>query len=317
MGIGATHRLRKPENMSLREFSVLMVICIIWGLHFIVIKFTIAEMGVPPLFYAAVRVTLMALILLPFLRWHKGQMKAVIIGGLGYGALNYAFMFPALNLTTASAAAVTIELYMPFSIILSVLILGERIGPWRIFGCVLAFIGVVLIGLGTPSEVAGPGFALGIGLMACGAMAEAVGAVSVKSVKSINPVQLLAWFGIVGSVVLWPLSLTLETDQISAFAPDTRVNFGLALVYSVLLVSLIAHGSYYWLLQRLPIHTVAPSGLMTTVIGVIAGIWILRESPTPILFAGALITLSGISIILSRNRSHDKNNAPAKVTEVS
>ena len=303
--------------MSLREFSVLMLVCIIWGLHFIVMKFTIAQMGIPPLFYAALRVSILALILLPFLRWHKGQMKAVLIGGLGYGAFNYAFMFPAMDLTTASAAAVTIELYMPFSIILSVLILGERIGPWRIFGCVLAFLGVVLIGLGTPSEAAGPGFVLGIGFMACAAMSEAIGAVSVKSVKSINPVQLLAWFGIVGSVVLWPLSLTLESGQMSAFAPETRVNFGLALVYSVLLVSLVAHGSYYWLLQRLPIHTVAPSGLMTTVIGVIAGIWILKEAPTVILFAGALITLSGISIILWRKQAQDIDKTPVKVTEVS
>lgn len=297
--------------MSIREFCVLMLVCAIWGLHFVVMKFTIVDMGVPPLFYAALRISCLALILLPFLKWHKGQMKAVLIGGLGFGALNYAFMFPAMQLTTASAAAVTIELYMPFSIILSVLILGERIGPWRISGAALAFIGVVLIGLGTPSEAAGDGFALGIALMACGAMSEAVGAISVKSVKSINPVQLLAWFGIVGSIVLWPLSLILEDGQMSAFAPETRVNFGLALMYSVLLVSLVAHGSYYWLLQRLPIHTVAPSGLMTTVIGVAAGVLILKEAPTAILFIGAFITLSGISVILWRNRKQ------AKVTEVS
>jgi len=202
-------------------------------------------------------------------------MKAVLFGGLGYGALNYAFMFPAMQLTTASAAAVAIELYMPFSIILSVLILGERIGIWRTSGAALAFIGVVLIGLGTPSEEAGQGFALGIALMACGAMAEAVGAISVKSVKSVNP------------------------------------------IHSTLLVSLVAHGSYYWLLQRLPIHTVAPSGLMTTVIGVAAGVVILKEAPTPILFIGSLITLSGISIILWRNKRQSEIDQKTKVTEIS
>jgi O-acetylserine/cysteine efflux transporter len=303
--------------MSVREFCVLMLVCAIWGLHFTVMKFTIVDMGVPPLFYAALRISGRALILLPFLKWHSGQMKAVLVGGLGFGALNYAFMFPAMQLTTASAAAVTIELYMPFSIILSVLILGERIGIWRISGAALAFIGVVFIGLGTPSEAAGQGFALGIALMACGAMAEAVGAISVKSVKSVNPVQLLACFGVVGSVVLWPLSLLLEDGQMAAFAPETRVNFGLALLYSVLLVSLVAHGSYYWLLQRLPIHTVAPSGLMTTVIGVAAGILILGEAPTPILFIGAFITLSGISIILWRNKKQAKVTDQIEVTEIS
>lgn len=303
--------------MSIREFCVLMLVCGLWGLHFVVIKFTVAEMGVPPLFYAALRVSLLALILLPFLKWHRGQMKAVILGGLGFGALNYAFMFPALNLTTASAAAVAIELYMPFSIILSVIFLGERIGVWRTSGAALAFIGVVLIGLGAPSEVAGPGFILGIAMVACGAMAEAVGAISVKSVKSVSPVQLLVWFGIVGSCVLWPLSFIFEEGQMSAFAPETRVSFGLALMYSVLLVSLVAHGSYYWLLQRLPIHTIAPSGLMTTVIGVAAGILILGEAPTPILFVGAALTLSGIAIILWRNHEKADAAARAKVTEVS
>jgi len=303
--------------MSVREFCVLMLVCLIWGLHFTVMKYTIVDMGVPPLFYAALRISCLGLILLPFLKWHKGQMKAVLFGGLGYGALNYAFMFPAMQLTTASAAAVAIELYMPFSIILSVLILGERIGIWRTSGAALAFIGVVLIGLGTPSEEAGQGFALGIALMACGAMAEAIGAISVKSVKSVNPIQLLAWFGIVGSVVLWPLSLILEDGQMSAFAPETRVNFGMALIYSTLLVSLVAHGSYYWLLQRLPIHTVAPSGLMTTVIGVAAGVVILKEAPTPILFIGSLITLSGISIILWRNKRQSEIDQKTKVTEIS
>lgn len=306
--------------MSLREFLVLLMICTFWGLHFVVMKFTIVDMNIPPLFYAAVRISLLALILMPFLKWHPGQMRAVFIGGLGFGAFNYAFMFPAMNLTTASAGAITIELYMPFSIILSVLILGERIGPWRTLGAALAFAGVVLIGLGAPAEVAGKGFVLGIIFMACAAMSEAVGAISVKSVKSVNPVQLLAWFGVIGSFVLWPLSLSLEDDQMQAFAPDSRVAFGLALTYSVLLVSLVAHGSYYWLLQRLPIHTVAPSGLMTTLIGVAGGALILGEKLTPILLIGAAITLSGIIIILWRNRQNAENAQDlenSEITEVS
>jgi len=293
------------------------MVCLIWGLHFVVMKFTIVDMGVQPLFYAALRMSCLALLLIPFLKWHTGQMKAILIGGLGYGALNYAFMFSAMQLTTASAAAVTIELYMPFSIILSVLILGERIGPWRISGAALAFLGVVLIGLGAPPEVASQGFVLGIVLMACAAMSEAVGAISVKSVKSVSPMQLLAWFGIIGSCVLWPLSLVSEERQMSAFAPETRLNFGFAMIYSTLLVSLVAHGSYYWLLQRLPIHTVAPSGLMTTVIGVAAGLLILGEKLTPILFLGAVITLFGIAIILWRNREKAEPNSLSIVTDIS
>lgn len=291
--------------MSPKEFAVLLMVCTIWGLHFSVMKYAVGGIGVAPIFYAALRISCLGLILLPWLRWHSGQMRFVLLGGLGFGALNYAFMFPALELTTASAAAIAIELYMPFSILLSFIFLKERLGPWRAAGAALAFAGVVIIGLGAPAEQVGKGFSLGIALMACGAMSEAVGAISVKSVKKVSPIQLLAWFGVVGSVVLWPLTLILEDNQLQAFAPETRLNFGLCLIYSVIFVSLIAHGSYYWLLQRLPIYTVAPSGLMTTVIGVAGGTLILGESLTWNLLIGGTITLSGIALLLWRNRQKE------------
>ena len=291
--------------MSLKEFNVLLLVCTIWGLHFTVMRFAIGDMNVPPIFYAALRIMCVTVILLPWLRWHKGQMKFILLGGLGYGALNYAFMFPALELTTASAAAIAIELYVPFSILLSVIFLKERLGLWRSLGAGLAFIGVVIIGLGAPSETVGKGFALGIFLMACAAMSEAIGAISVKSVKDVKPIELLAWFGVVGSCVLMPLTLILETDQFRVFQPDMIFRFGLCLMYSVILVSLIAHGSYYWLLQRLPLSLVAPSGLLTTLIGVIGGALILGEDLTVTLLAGGVVTLFGIALILWRNRKKD------------
>ena len=297
----------RGSGVKLVEFLVLFLVCLIWGLHFIVMKLTMGQTA-EPLFYAALRMTLVMICLLPFLKWHKGQMHKILLGGLGYGALNYAFMFPALELTTASAAAITIELYVPFSIILSVLFLKEKIGLWRALGVGLAIIGVAIIARAKPPEEAGPYFLLGILLMIGAAMAEAIGAVIVKLVKDVGPLQLLAWFAVVGTAVLWPLSLTLETNHMAAFSPENRIPFLLALAYSTLLVSLVAHGSYYWLLQRLPIHTVSTSGLMTTVIAVISGAVLLDEPLTSQLFFGGGLTLFGIAIILWRN--HEKNKVP-------
>ena len=286
--------------MSLREFAVLFLVCLLWGLHFIVMKLTVGGTA-DPLFYAAVRMSIVALIMLPWLKWHKGLMKAIFGAGLAYGALNYAFMFPALGMTTASAAAITIELYVPFSIILSVIVFKDKIGLYKIAGILLAFIGVIIIASAKPDEAAGPYFLLGILLMVGAAMCEAVGAVLVKFVKSVGPLQLLSWFALIGSLVLWPLTLILEENQWEAFAPDNRKTFILALAYSALLVSIVAHGSYYWLLQRLPIYIVSSTGLMTTVIAVIASAALLGEQLTPNLLLGGLVTLGGIGLILARN----------------
>lgn len=286
--------------MSLRESLVLLMICTIWGLHFVVMRTAIGDIGIPPIFYAAVRMSFVALIMLPFLRWHAGQMRMVLIGGLGFGALNYAFMFPAMGMTTASAAAVAIELYMPFSVLLGVILLGERIKGWSWLGIGLALFGVVIIGLSGNNEAAGPLFGLGIALIACGALSEACGAIAVKRTRNIKPSELVAWFAIVGTVVLWPLTLVLEAGQTTVFAPDIRWKFVAALAYSVLLVSILAHGSYYWLLTRLPIQVVTPSGLLTTVIGVAGGLLILKEPISAGLMVGIAITLLGVAIVIWR-----------------
>ena len=297
--------------MSLREFSVLFLVCLIWGLHFIVMKVTIGG-AADPLFYAAIRMSIVAVLLLPKLKWHKGMMWPIFGAGLGYGALNYAFMFPALGMTTASAAAITIELFVPFSIILSVLVFKDKIGIYKILGILLAFAGVIIIAAAKPDETAGPYFLLGILLMIGAAMSEAVGAVLVKFVKSVGPLQLLAWFAVIGAAVLWPLSFLLEDNQLEAFAPENRMTFALALAYSALLVSIVAHGSYYWLLQRLPIYVVSSTGLMTTVIAVIASAVLLGETLTPNLLLGGVVTLGGIALILARNNRAAKTSPMPK-----
>lgn len=298
--------------MSIKEFFVLLVVCVAWGLHFVVMKVTVGNTA-PPLFYAAVRMTIVMIILLPKLKWHPNVMPYVITAGLGFGALNYAFMFPAMGMTTAAAGAITIELYVPFSIILSVIFLGDRIGIKRICGIILAIVGVTIIALGKPDETAGPLFLLGIILMVGAAMSEAVGAVLVKKIKGVSPFELLAWFAVVGTVVLWALTIVLEDNQMEAFAPKNRVNFGLALFYSAVVASLVAHASYYWLLQRLPIYVVSSSGLMTTVVAIAAGHLLLGEAITPQLLTGAALTLLGIGFILY---ARAKNAAPKTVMPI-
>ncbi len=290
--------------MSPKEFIVLLVVCITWGLHFIVIKLAVSE-PIPPLFYAATRVTLVTLFLLPFMKWHKGQMGWIFLGGFCLAGLNYFMLFQGLTMTTAGAAAIAIETYMPFSIILSVIFFKEKLGLWRILGIIMAFTGVLIIASAKPEEVAGPYYLLGIIFMVVAAMSEASGAMIVKKVKEIGPLQLLVWFTFIGSLFLWPSTLILEEGHANALVPETRLFFAGALLYSAILASIVSHGGYYWLLQRLPVHTVAPSGLIMTVIAVLAAWLILDEPLTPQLILGVFVTLGGIGIILIRNRKRE------------
>lgn len=287
--------------MNLREFCVLMTMCLVWGLHFIVIKVALGEL--PPTTYAAARMALVAALLAPFLRWRPGVMHRVFAAGLCLGVLNYAFMFNGVGLATASASAVAVELYTPFATILSFVFLKETIGWRRTTGIALAFAGVVVIALGggEGDAAAAETQSLGVALVAFGVMFEAVGAIVIKRTSGFRPIELLAWFSVIGAACLWPLALLLEPNGVRAIPAADPVRLAGAIVYSAIGASIIGHTSYYWLIQRLPISLVAPSAFITTLIAVIASVIILGDPLTlPFLIGGAM-TMAGVAIVLLRS----------------
>ena len=293
--------------MAIRHFGILMIMCTVWGLHFVIIKLGVAQ--VPPIFYAAVRMTLVALVMSPFLRWHAGQMKAVLIGGICLGALNYAFMFSGLVYAPANVAALAIELYVPFATLLSVMFLGERVGVWRVGGIALAFCGVGVIALAGHGESVGAPSSdrilLGIGLIMFAALSEAVGAVFVKKVSSISPFQLLAWFALIGTLILWILTGVFETNQWEQLRNAPRTPLLGAILYSAFLASIVGHSIFYWLLQRLPLSLLAPSGLLTTLLAVMFATLLLREPLTLPLIIGGLMILAGVGTVLVRTHAKE------------
>ena len=296
--------------MGPREIVVMVAMCSVWGFHFVVIKLAVSE--IPPIFYAAIRMTLVAVLMSAFLRWRPGQMRRVMLTGLCMGALNYAFMFSGLKYGTASSSAIALELYVPFATILSVVFLGEKVGWRRVSGITLAFVGVAVIALGMKSDDPGTHILLGVALVAGAAAIEAVGTINIKKVTGFKPHELLAWFSLIGAVVLWPLSFLLESGQSAALAASDKMLMLGAILYSAIGGSVLGHTAYYWLLQRLPVSQVAPSTLLITVVAVISGVLVLGDPLGLPLIIGGFMTLVGVGVVMART-PHDKVIEPASV----
>lgn len=301
--------------MGSRELAVFLSMCLVWGFHFVVIKTAVGAL--PPIYYAAIRMTLVAAALAVFLRWRPGHMVRVLSGGLCLGALNYALMFSGVKFATASVAAVAMELYVPFATILSIFFLGDKLGWRRAFGIGLAFAGVAIIALGKQDDAgADTRIALGIGLVAAGAFTEAIGAVLVKKSTAFKPLELLAWFSLVGAGGLWILTFLFETGQGEAFAAADKTLIGGAVLYSALGGSIFGHTAYYWLLQRLPVSVVAPSALLTTLLAVIFSVLLLGDPFGPPMIIGGLMTLAGVGIVLIRTARKTDMKAPVIEADV-
>ncbi|RZO65370.1 MAG: DMT family transporter [Parvularculaceae bacterium] len=290
--------------MNRTQLSVLILMCFAWGFHFVVLKWAFADL--PPLHYAAVRMLIVAAILVRFLKFPKTDAGALVLAGICLGGLNYALMFSGVNLATASASAVAVELYTPFAVLLSVVFLGERVGWRRSFGIGLALCGVLVIAMREQGDTA-EAQALGVFLVSCGIFCEAVGAILVKKRSDYKPIELLAFFALVGAVFLCVTASVLDPGGWAVLAGGPLEKSVGGIAYSVIGGSIIGHTSYYWLIQRLPISTVAPSVLLATLIAVFFSVLLLGEPFTPAFIVGGLMTVGGVGVILMRQAQDDQS----------
>jgi len=288
--------------MPLRHFALLFFICLVWGVNFVIAKWSVSGTpvivegfeGAPPLFFAFLRFVLLYAVLAPWLRPIPRPLFMVIGAALTMGAVQYALLFTGLRYATPSTIAIVVQLAVPFTTILSVMFLAEKVGPVRAAGMLIAFAGAGLV-VFKPAE-----FTFTIGLMAGvgGALAAAAGAIFVKRTTA-PALQLQAWIGLISFPPLLALSLTFETDQISAtLAGDWP--FLLALAFTVLLVNVAGHGGFYYLLRRYDASLIAPLTLMAPLIGVISGVVLLDDPVTWQLVLGGALALAGVGVVAAR-----------------
>ena len=124
---------------------VVLAVNLSWGLNFLAIKYAVDEM--PPVFAAGLRFALIFILLLPFLRLPKGNIKPLLTAAFVIGALHFGILYYAISLADdISSVAIATLTNVPFATLLAIIFLGERIGLISIAGMVLAFSGVMVLG---------------------------------------------------------------------------------------------------------------------------------------------------------------------------
>ncbi len=280
--------------MNLRDFLMLVAVCLIWAVNTIVSSIVVSIWHVPPLFYVALRFGLVVLVTLPWLlpiprpAWRIVSVCVLLGGG------SFALMFTALQTVTASAAAIVIQAGVPITTLLSVLMLGERIRWPRALGISLALVGVLLV-------VWQPGFAISAGLLLvlASAFTGSLGAVLAKQMDEIAPLRFQAWLGLTGFALLTPLTILLERDEWH-LAIDAGWPFVGALLFSSLIVSVIAHTAYYVLIVRYEANLLAPLTLITPLATIGLGVAFLGDKLDARMTIGAVIALIGVLIVAVR-----------------
>jgi drug/metabolite transporter (DMT)-like permease len=279
--------------------AIVVSLCFLWGMGQVSIK--VANRGVSPIFQAALRSVVAALLVLlwarvralPLLHRDRTFLHGLVIGLL-FGT-EFVFIYFGLSYTTASHAV--LFLYTaPFFVALGAhwLLPNEPLTGRKLAGLILAFAGVIATlwdSLGRPTrlQIAGDLMSMTGGLL------WAATSLYLKRVvrSSMTPSQMLFYQLGVSAVQLSAMAVLLEPQWIRDIGPLVIAS----LAYQGIIVAFASYLVWFWLIQVYPVSNLSALTFFTPIFGVLLGSLLLHEPLTAKLLSGAGLVTGGMILV--------------------
>lgn len=276
--------------MSPKDLLLALVVVVVWGLNFVVIKVGLHDM--PPMLLGALRFMLAAFPALLFIKRPQLPLHWLLLYGLTISFGQFAFLFYAMSVgMPAGLASLVLQSQAFFTLFLAVLFLGERLRLVNLLGLLVAAGGLLLIGLQGAGGVTLVGFALTL----CAAIMWALGNVVTRKIGKANLVGLVVWGSLVPPIPFLALSWWLEGPQVIETAlRGFNLNSVLVLLYLAFGATILGYGLWSRLLSRYPISQVAPFSLLVPVVGLSSSALLLGERLSGLQMVGVLLVMVGL-----------------------
>jgi O-acetylserine/cysteine efflux transporter len=269
--------------MPLRDRLLAAVVALTWGLNFTAIHLSLEHF--PPFFLAALRFAVLAVPTLLLVRRPAVPWRWVLGYGLGFGILQFAFLYLAMDAGMPTGlASLVLQSSAPFTVVLGAAWLRERLTARQGLGIALAVVGLAGIAVHR-AELGGSATLLPVVLTLCGGLGWAFGNVCNRRARTTSPFALMLWMSVVPPLPLLGIALVVDGPHAIAVSLTTLGSreglLALAgLAYTVLIATLLGTGLWTALMSRHPSSTVAPFSMLVPVVGIAAS-WLLLREPTP------------------------------------
>ena len=240
----------RDRNVDIRALLAGLLFALIWSSAFTSARIIVE--AAPPLMALSFRFAVsgligigIALILGQSFRLTRGQWLSVLIFGICQNALYLGLNFVAMQTVEASLAAI-IASTMPLLVAAANWgLFRERLPVLGVLGLAAGFAGVALI---MAYRFGGGADPFGVILCLIGAVALTVATLAMRGASSGkgNLLMVVGLQMIVGSIILLPAALLLETFAVAWSTPLI-----LAFVYTTLMPGLVATLIWFWLVDRI------------------------------------------------------------------
>lgn len=279
--------MKKFFTKNINVCLIATLCCALWGSAFPVIKMGYAMLEIPAdepqsqILFAGVRFALAGLFTIilgsifadKVLVIKKKSVPYALILALFQTVLQYLFFYIGLANTTGTKSSILDSLSVFFAVIISAAVLKqEKLDASKIIGCVIGFVGVVIVNV-TPNANYELDFSFkGEGFIMLSALSYAISSVLIKqfSAKE-NPVTLSGYQFLIGGIVMALAGLIAGGRfHISSAA-------GVCVIIYLALLSAAAYTLWGLLLKYNPVSKVSVFGFMTPVFGCILSAIVLKE----------------------------------------
>lgn len=286
--------------MTVRTWTAFIVLCVIWGVPYFLIKVALVDLS--PAVVAGARIALGAAVLLP-IAWHRGVLKPVLAhkGAIvAFAFCELVVPFSAVSVaetSISSSLAGVLIATVPLVVVVIAPLFGirETIGPRRVVGLAVGFAGVVaLLGI---DRLSGIEQWLGAAVAFFAVVGYAVGPLIVqRHLAGVDELGATAASLTVASVVLAPFAFYFAPTQ-----SPSLTSIGSVIVLGTLCTA-VALMLFFYLIHTAGASRAAVVAYINPAVAALLGVLVLREPFGPGLVIGMSMILFGSWLATSGKR---------------
>ncbi|HEM6826967.1 TPA: O-acetylserine/cysteine exporter [Citrobacter koseri] len=284
--------------MSRKDGLLALLVVVVWGLNFVVIKVGLHNM--PPLMLAGLRFLLVAFPAIFFVARPKIPLSLLLGYGLTISFGQFAFLFCAIKFgMPAGLASLVLQAQAFFTIVLGAFAFGERLQGKQVAGIALAVFGVLLLIEASLNgqHIAMLGFMLTLAAAFCWACGNIFNKKIMQHATRPAVMSLVVWSALIPIIPFFLASLILDgSAQMVQSLIAIDMTTILSLVYLAFVATIVGYGIWGRLLGRYETWRVAPLSLLVPVVGLASAAVLLNETLTGLQFLGAVLIMAGLYI---------------------
>jgi len=283
--------------MKLKDIILVLLVILIWGANFTVIKIGLEE--IPPVLFSALRFAIVAIPAVFFIPFPKTSFWNVLGVGIFLGVIKFSLLFISMDVgVSAGLASLLLQAQVVFTIVLSVFIFKEEIKKNQLIGIVIAVLGFSMFFFTNEGNLT----VIGLVLILFAGIFWAISNLIMKNMKNVDLLHFMVWVSLIPPIPLAILSYFMENSDPISLLLDTSIELWIAVLYTGFISTLLAFAIWGYLLKTYTAATVTPFALLIPVVGMLVSSIFLNEKLGLIEIVGSATVMLGLIVCVLGNR---------------